>query len=368
MDGEGVELELQLQEIDEQENCDDEKTETSISVEEDVLSEPDVTVVTDQESLEVNGVRERISSVSSKITGYRYIQYKRPSAISVVLSESTSNLAKASLEDEPFSTTVIMNPLIGRRNFFEVEITDAGAKCMFAIGVGPRNFPLTVMPGWLEGSFGYHSNGKLFIEQGNTPINGPKCTQGDRMGCGLDFSTANEGFVKVWFTKNGKLACWPEKILYHPKLALHPIITVGSSGEIVHYCNHSFKDIPDAKSWYIAQYYYIIVCKILTLLFSRIFSAIYPWYIIAGFTDTSEIPFYSKEDSFSKYGAWEDDPNDVDAAHLPQPEAKLTWSGLCDALRDALPEHVHTLGRLSASTYSEWVEMADSMLTENEKV
>ena len=33
MDGEGVELELQLQEIDKQENCDDEKTETSISVE-----------------------------------------------------------------------------------------------------------------------------------------------------------------------------------------------------------------------------------------------------------------------------------------------------------------------------------------------
>ena len=34
---------------------------------------------------------------------------------------------------------------------------------------------------------------------------GPTCTDGDRMGCGVDFSTdRSSGYVNVFFTKNGK--------------------------------------------------------------------------------------------------------------------------------------------------------------------
>ena len=34
---------------------------------------------------------------------------------------------------------------------------------------------------------------------------GPPCTDGDRMGCGVDFSTdRSSGYVNVFFTKNGK--------------------------------------------------------------------------------------------------------------------------------------------------------------------
>ena len=34
---------------------------------------------------------------------------------------------------------------------------------------------------------------------------GPTCTDGDRMGCGIDFNTdCGSGYVNVFFTKNGK--------------------------------------------------------------------------------------------------------------------------------------------------------------------
>ena len=34
---------------------------------------------------------------------------------------------------------------------------------------------------------------------------GPTCTDGDRMGCGVDFNTdCGSGYVNVFFTKNGK--------------------------------------------------------------------------------------------------------------------------------------------------------------------
>ena len=34
---------------------------------------------------------------------------------------------------------------------------------------------------------------------------GPTCTDGDRMGCGVDFTTdRSSGYVNVFFTKNGK--------------------------------------------------------------------------------------------------------------------------------------------------------------------
>ena len=61
------------------------------------------------------------------------------------------------------------------------------------------------MPGWNRNSCGYHADdGKLYHERGMGSVFGPTCTDGDRMGCGVDFSTdCGSGYVNVFFTKNG---------------------------------------------------------------------------------------------------------------------------------------------------------------------
>ena len=41
---------------------------------------------------------------------------------------------------------------------------------------------------------------------------GPTCTDGDRMGCGVDFNTdCGSGYVNVFFTKNGKQVRWGDE-------------------------------------------------------------------------------------------------------------------------------------------------------------
>ena len=64
------------------------------------------------------------------------------------------------------------------------------------------------MPGWDQNSCGYHADdGKLYLESGKGIAFGPTCTDGDRMGCGVDFNAHyNSGYVNVFFTKNGEQA------------------------------------------------------------------------------------------------------------------------------------------------------------------
>ena len=76
--------------------------------------------------------------------------------------------------------------------------------------MGERDYPLNRMPGWNQNSCGYHADdGNLFHESGIGTTFGPTCTDGDRMGCGVDFSAdSSSGYVNVFFTKNGKQVSW----------------------------------------------------------------------------------------------------------------------------------------------------------------
>ena len=66
------------------------------------------------------------------------------------------------------------------------------------------------MPGWNQNSCGYHADdGNLFDGSLIGSRLGPTCTDGDRMGCGVDFSAgSSSGYVNVFFTKNGKQVSW----------------------------------------------------------------------------------------------------------------------------------------------------------------
>ena len=92
-------------------------------------------------------------------------------------------------------------------------------------------------------------------------------------------------------------------------------------------------------------------------------AAIYPWYVIAGFTDTSEVPFFSRKDSIVNYGLWLEEPSLTN-----QSDVRISWENLRESLGNNLPEALKLLGELSPASYAEWLEMAENLFKRNEKV
>ncbi|KAK2144810.1 hypothetical protein LSH36_729g02038 [Paralvinella palmiformis] len=79
-------------------------------------------------------------------------------------------------------------PLDTTNHYFEIEITDPGDNCYIAIGLARKDYPKHRHPGWNKGSIAYHADdGKIFIGSGVGDPFGPKCCQGDIMGCGILF-------------------------------------------------------------------------------------------------------------------------------------------------------------------------------------
>lgn len=97
------------------------------------------------------------------------------------------------------------DPLSKANHYFEVTIVDTGVRGTIAVGLVPKSYRLDHQPGWLPHSVAYHAdNGKLY--NGN-PVGqqfGPKCSRGDRIGCGIHFENIETGVASVFFTKNGK--------------------------------------------------------------------------------------------------------------------------------------------------------------------
>uniref|UniRef100_A0AAV2M0U3 B30.2/SPRY domain-containing protein n=1 Tax=Knipowitschia caucasica TaxID=637954 RepID=A0AAV2M0U3_KNICA len=96
-------------------------------------------------------------------------------------------------------------PLSKENFYFEVTIVDTGVRGTIAVGLVPKFYRVDHQPGWLPHSVAYHAdNGKLY--NGN-PVGqqfGPKCSHGDRIGCGINFDNIKNGIGTVFFTKNGK--------------------------------------------------------------------------------------------------------------------------------------------------------------------
>ncbi|XP_052396390.1 SPRY domain-containing protein 3 isoform X3 [Carassius gibelio] len=93
-------------------------------------------------------------------------------------------------------------PLTTRSHYFEVEIVDPGEKCYIALGLARRDYPKNRHPGWSRGSVAYHADdGKIFHGSGVGDQFGPRCFEGDIMGCGImfprDYVLDYEGFLDV---------------------------------------------------------------------------------------------------------------------------------------------------------------------------
>lgn len=84
-------------------------------------------------------------------------------------------------------------PLNRTNHYFEVEIVEEGSLGAVAIGLGKTTYPLHRHPGWNAGGVGYHADdGKIFKGRGHGEPFGPRCTAGDRMGCGIQFPVQPE--------------------------------------------------------------------------------------------------------------------------------------------------------------------------------
>jgi len=81
----------------------------------------------------------------------------------------------------------ILEPMSPMLNYYEYEILSRGQKCALGVGVGEQSYPMDRMPGWNRNGIGYHADdGRMFYQDGYGKAFGPTCTEGDRMGCGVD--------------------------------------------------------------------------------------------------------------------------------------------------------------------------------------
>ncbi len=131
-------------------------------------------------------------------------------------------------------------PMTPMLNYFEFEIVCKGLKCALGIGVGGLKYPLERMPGWNPNGIGYHADdGRLFHENGHGKGFGPTCTQGDRMGCGVDYNTdVGVGYVDIFFTKNG-IQVGNTVRMKRPIYGLYPLVGLHSQNEKVQYLGHT---------------------------------------------------------------------------------------------------------------------------------
>lgn len=91
-----------------------------------------------------------------------------------------------------------------QQHYFEMTLVTvaSGKDGMFGIGLAASTYPLHVFPGVNAGSVWYYScNGHVYSEDNNQgePI-GATCTEGDVMGCGIDFPLETSGASVVGAT------------------------------------------------------------------------------------------------------------------------------------------------------------------------
>lgn len=136
------------------------------------------------------------------------------------------------IKDSNAACVRIKHPLSAEYNFFEFKVirpsqASFSASVRVGIGLGHVGYSTEAMPGWSMDSIGYHSDdGKLFHEEGKPERTsyGPICDIGDVMGCGADFEEGTPDRVRVWFTKNGKLAGNPVVNVSVPQGGFYPLL------------------------------------------------------------------------------------------------------------------------------------------------
>jgi Ran-binding protein 9/10 len=88
--------------------------------------------------------------------------------------------------------------------YFEVTIIKYGPNSeeiyrSVGVGLGQKNVPLQNMPGWRNGSYGYHGDDGKFFWHGLSHLYGETFTTNNVIGCGVNFVK-----MELFYTKNGQ--------------------------------------------------------------------------------------------------------------------------------------------------------------------
>jgi hypothetical protein len=121
-------------------------------------------------------------------------------------SRTVSHVDASTLQTDASIQSVHPLSTSTRVAYFELKVTEIKGNGMVAIGIGYNKFPNSKQPGWVENSYGYHSDdGKKF---NNTSVStgtvsgisyGPSYGENDIVGCGIIWRTK-----EIFFTKNGR--------------------------------------------------------------------------------------------------------------------------------------------------------------------
>lgn len=111
--------------------------------------------------------------------------------------------------------------------YFEITVLNSGINGFISIGLVREGYSVDTHPGWHATSYAYHGDdGRTFFSTGTGCPWGPRFTQGDTVGIGINYDTG-----EVFFTKNGQFL----GVAFYrcPKSAFWPAVGMTSFGESV---------------------------------------------------------------------------------------------------------------------------------------
>ncbi|XP_060579078.1 SPRY domain-containing protein 3-like [Ruditapes philippinarum] len=115
---------------------------------------------------------------------------------------------------------------------------------ILAIGLVPDSYPANMQPGWGHYSIGYHAHdGCLYHQYGRGIQFGPKCRDGDKIGCCIYLELFRRGknvetVVNAIKTRNGTKV-GEKKLSTGPLFNLYPAVGMHSPGEKVKVIFHT---------------------------------------------------------------------------------------------------------------------------------
>ncbi|KAI7832977.1 hypothetical protein BX661DRAFT_178903 [Kickxella alabastrina] len=112
--------------------------------------------------------------------------------------------------------------------YFEAYIKSRGQSGYIGIGLSRKHVQRSRLPGWDEGSWGYHGDdGNVFDCDGRGTPFGPGFASGDTVGCGMDFMKK-----RIFFTRNGVFVGYAFREIDTSK-PLYPCVGMRTPGEHV---------------------------------------------------------------------------------------------------------------------------------------